>query len=84
MARRGSLTGVDERGMSTRMPQEPGRSHDLRVQCRMGTGESKSRPAGVALVSAGANTQRRCGTDKRRKRSALGWIVGSRNSSYYR
>jgi len=36
MARRGSLTGVDERGMSTRMPQEPGRSHDLRVKGRMG------------------------------------------------
>ena len=84
MARRGSLTGVDERGMSTRIPQEPGRSHDLRVKGRMGPGESKSGPAGVASVPAGANKRRRPGTDKRRKRSASRWVVGSRNSSYYR
>jgi hypothetical protein len=74
MARRGSLTGVDERGMSTRMPQEPGRSHDLRVQGRMGNRQiqAQARRSRVGVCGSEETTQMRYRQAKETKRAGMG------------
>ena len=48
-ARRRDLTGVRERGMHTRVPQEPGRSRRLQRKNRSGSRANLSRPRGAAL-----------------------------------
>ena len=80
-ARRRDLTGVRERGMHTRVPQEPGRSRRLHTNDRAGQpGKSVQASRRSATRLEERRSERTRGTAKRRQRSAAGWAAGSRSA----